>query len=78
MEKQTGKGDGKDIGDCSDNDLNKGSDDAMNVVISPKQTSNIHSVLLYEINYICTMVSVIGIMVMIVMLVVISNGKSSF
>ncbi|CAC5419358.1 unnamed protein product [Mytilus coruscus] len=79
MEKQAGKGDCNDIGDCSDDDLLKGSDDAVNVVKSPKQTSDIPSVLPYKINYICigTMVSVIGIVVTVVlsvvMLVVIST-----
>ncbi|VDI09839.1 Hypothetical predicted protein [Mytilus galloprovincialis] len=75
MEKQGGKGDGSDIGDYSDNDLNKGSDDVVNIVKSPNHMSNIQLVLPHKINYICfcTMVSVISIVVMVVMLVVISN-----
>ena len=80
MEKQGGKGDGSDIGDCSDNDLNKGSDDVVNFVKSSNHMSNIQLVMAHKINYICfgTMVSVISIVVTVVMLVVISNGKSVF
>ncbi|XP_071166327.1 uncharacterized protein [Mytilus edulis] len=75
MEKQGDKGDGSDIGDCSDNDLNKGSDDVVNIVKFPNHMSNIQLVLPYKINYICigTMVSVISIVVTVAMLVVISN-----
>ncbi|CAG2221328.1 unnamed protein product [Mytilus edulis] len=60
MEKQTCKINGNDNGDCSEDDLFKGSDDAVNVE-SPKHSSTIPSVLLNKIKLICicTVISVI-------------------
>lgn len=82
MEEQACKSDGNDNGDCSEDDLLKGSDDAVNVVKSPKHTSYIHSVLPKKIKYICigTLVSSIGIVVTVVLsaiiLVITATGKS--
>ncbi|CAC5364680.1 unnamed protein product [Mytilus coruscus] len=84
MKNQVCKSDGNDNGDCSDADLNKGSDDAVNVVKSPKHTSDIHSVLPHKLNYICigTMVSVIGIVLTVVLsvttLVAISTDDNTY
>ncbi|XP_052099731.1 uncharacterized protein LOC127734113 isoform X5 [Mytilus californianus] len=79
MEKPVCKSECNDNGDCSDDDANKGSDDAVNVVKSLKHTPEIHTALPNKINYICigTMVSVVGIVLTVVvsvtMLVVIST-----
>ncbi|XP_063435517.1 uncharacterized protein LOC134716449 [Mytilus trossulus] len=72
MEKQTDKGDVNDSGDCSDDDLLKGSDDAVNVVKSPKYSSDKHSVMPNKIKCICigTMVSAIGIVLTIALSVI--------
>ncbi|XP_071166315.1 uncharacterized protein [Mytilus edulis] len=75
MEKQAGKVDGNANGDCTDDDLLKGSDDAVNVVKSPKHTSSIQLDLPYKTYniFIGTIVSFIGVMVTVLMLFVISN-----
>ncbi|XP_071166321.1 uncharacterized protein [Mytilus edulis] len=79
MEEQTCKIHGNGNGDCSEDDLFKGSDDAVNVVKSPKHSFTIPSVLLNKIKLICicTVISVIGIVFTVVlsvtMLVIVST-----